>query len=788
MSSKLPLNLEDLLRQRTVEGDRIEYKAGWNPDATIKTLCAFANDFENLGGGYIIIGQDCDEHGQPVFPPVGLAQQDLDRIQRELLAHCNAIQPSYFPHLSVERFEERFLIVLWAPGGQNRPYKAPRAVTARQKEYHYYIRRFSSTVEVGQNSEDEQELLRLTATVPFDDRQCQRAALEDLRLPLIQAYLKEVGSDLHSDAGKMPLADLCRQMNIVDGADEHVKPRNVGVLFFNDEPTNFLPGSQIDVVIFPKGPGGGELDEKVFRGPLHEQVRAALRFLQNHVLREKVVKHRNRAEATRIVNYPFAALEEALVNAVYHRSYELREPVEVRVNPDGIEILSYPGPDASIRPDALNGEKIVARRYRNRRIGEFLKELDLTEGRCTGIPTIRQAMAENGSPPPKFSTDDGRTYFLAELPVHPEMTGFDLGHVEGQERGHDEGQDGGQHPQLSETEAKILVFLARKPKSRAEIAEMLGMSSSRSGYLSRAIQQLRDAGLAELTIPEKPQSRNQRLGLTDKGEHTLPEPLRKKRADGSLYQRPSEIEASLAALELLPIKEIVERSKILDPHSAEYLPSECLLHFLRNTRKSTEIDDFRELFLSLRQRILAATPALERRSAGTSKLAVRAVDVSIQEGVLDAFNEMLCKDRNDYDDRLDYFEIRFNSALARLRLTARRTVMRTDSRTESMSPEEDTNAPSPEVEAALTKLKGFGEEEMPDFLYRSRLLAAINTLPNDEKRVIELILQDFLIDSTDPEVLTISKILGCSEKTVRNRRDRAFLKLRAALEQEKGNE
>jgi len=57
MSSRLPLNLKDLLRQRRVEGDRIEYKSGWSPDPTIRTLCAFANDFENLGGGYIIIGQ-----------------------------------------------------------------------------------------------------------------------------------------------------------------------------------------------------------------------------------------------------------------------------------------------------------------------------------------------------------------------------------------------------------------------------------------------------------------------------------------------------------------------------------------------------------------------------------------------------------------------------------------------------------------------------------------------------------------------------------------------------------
>ncbi len=68
MTSKLPINLEALLRQRTVEGDRVEYKAGWNPDPILRTICAFANDFENLGGGYIIIGQDCDNAGRPVFP------------------------------------------------------------------------------------------------------------------------------------------------------------------------------------------------------------------------------------------------------------------------------------------------------------------------------------------------------------------------------------------------------------------------------------------------------------------------------------------------------------------------------------------------------------------------------------------------------------------------------------------------------------------------------------------------------------------------------------------------
>jgi ATP-dependent DNA helicase RecG len=51
-------------------------------------------------------------------------------------------------------------------------------------------------------------------------------------------------------------------------------------------------------------------------------------------------------------------------------------------------------------------------------VGEFLKELDLTEGRFTGISKILKVMAANGSPAPEFETDDDRSYFLIRLPVH----------------------------------------------------------------------------------------------------------------------------------------------------------------------------------------------------------------------------------------------------------------------------------------------------------------------------------------------------------------------------------
>lgn len=76
----LPINLNDLLHGEPVEWERLEFKAGWNPLATLHTMCAFANDFHNLGGGYIIIGV-AEEHGWPVLPPVGLDAREIDAIQ-----------------------------------------------------------------------------------------------------------------------------------------------------------------------------------------------------------------------------------------------------------------------------------------------------------------------------------------------------------------------------------------------------------------------------------------------------------------------------------------------------------------------------------------------------------------------------------------------------------------------------------------------------------------------------------------------------------------------------------
>jgi ATP-dependent DNA helicase RecG len=64
------------------------------------------------------------------------------------------------------------------------------------------------------------------------------------------------------------------------------------------------------------------------------------------------------------------------------------------------------------------GDILKSRRYRNRRLGDFLKELDLTEGRSTGVPTIQEKLADNGSPRATFETTEDRLTFLVHIPIH----------------------------------------------------------------------------------------------------------------------------------------------------------------------------------------------------------------------------------------------------------------------------------------------------------------------------------------------------------------------------------
>lgn len=484
----LPININDLITGHTVEWDRIEFKEGWNPEAILHTICAFANDLNNWGGGYIIVGI-AENNGMPILPPKGLVPAQIDKIQKELIEITHHIDPFYSPVSEPVFYQGQQIFLIWVPGGQIRPYKTASSLSVKSSAKQYYIRKGSSTV-VAKHAEIKQ-LMELAATVPFDDRINNNASLYDLDLGLIRAFLQDIKSDLFESSVSMPFDELCRQMRIVSGPAEYLKPINAGLLFFNKNPNSFFRGAITEIIQFIDDTGTS-FSEKKLTGPIHHQIRSALDFIKTNILEERVIKIRGKAKALRFFNYPFGAVEEALVNAYYHRSYEHQNSIEINIHPDKIEILSFPGPLPPVDNKALKGKRVVSRDYRNRRIGDFLKELDLTEGRATGLPKIYREMERNESPLPLFITDNEKVSFLAILPVHNLFLGADQNEFS-----------------LSETEFSIIVICTRKDSSKSEIASALKLSSQ-SGTLKRLLPKLISEGFLNYTIPEKPNSSAQK--------------------------------------------------------------------------------------------------------------------------------------------------------------------------------------------------------------------------------------------------------------------------------------
>ncbi len=401
--------------------------------------------------------------------------------------HRTAVQSRYRTGF----FLGKYIIVIRAAGGYGRPYKASEDVFSEKSNKLYYIRKFSSTIVASPG--EEKELFYISTDIPFDDRPNLAADIGDLDIGLLRQHLKEIGSSLYDISAKSDVLDIAKDMQLVSGPPENLKPLNVGILMFSERPEKYFRYARIEVVDIPD-PTGSNMTEKTFTGPIQRQLRDALAFIKNYTIKEAVLKSPDKAEAARIFNCPYAAIEEILANAVYHRSYQINEPITVRINPESIEITSFPGFDRSISDKNIAELQIRARVYRNCRIGGFLKELKLIEGRNTGFPNAIKALNTNGSGALKFDMDENRSYLSVTIPVHPYFV---------------------TKPQRSEKELqyreKIVAALKEKPLSKNELAKTLGYKSI-SAKLSAAVDKL----LEERVLVRVIVGNSAKIGVADK--------------------------------------------------------------------------------------------------------------------------------------------------------------------------------------------------------------------------------------------------------------------------------
>lgn len=419
----LPINIEDLLTKRKIETNRIEFKSGWNPDKIYHTICAFATDLENTGGGYILVGVE-EENGIAKRPVKGIEESEIDKILKNMTAFDSKISPHYMSKVSIEEVDGKTILVIWAPAGINRPYSVMESVVAKGKSIaKYYVRSKSSTIEA--KGEILDEVRSLANRIPFDERGNDAISITDISGVLVYQYLSSINSKLVENFTSRPLIDILDEMDLTTGPLENRLIKNCAAMMFCEHPEKFFPVTQVDIVLFPEGSIENPdimLEVPKIVGPIPQLISKTLSYLRTNVIKQRITKPSDNEKSIKIFNYPYQALEEAVVNALYHRDYEEREPVEITIEPTHIDILSYAGPDRSISFEAIKAaRKLKARRYRNRRLGDFLKELDLTEGRATGIPTIQKNLSQNGNAPAIIDTDEKRSYFLITIPCHEQM-------------------------------------------------------------------------------------------------------------------------------------------------------------------------------------------------------------------------------------------------------------------------------------------------------------------------------------------------------------------------------
>ncbi|MFA1677377.1 DNA-binding response regulator [Rhizobium mongolense] len=253
--------------------------------------------------------------------------------------------------------------------------------------------------------------------------------------------------------------------------------------------------------------------------------------------------------------------------------------------------------------------------------------------------------------------------------------------------------------------------------------------------------------------------------------------LRKRGLNGELYKRDPKVESLIGELMVLSRDELIARAAIKKLSDPGYVPSECLVYFIRATRYDNNEGWFERLYRILMERVLRSVPR-SLSSDGKTESLTRCV---VRDKVFSRFVEMLSADRASYVDKLDYFEVRFDGAVASLRRDAQEQAWRDENRSQPLEYDEESGELTAEVETAAGAYDPFAPPNFDDPVYRSRLDAAIEALPPEQIRIIHMLKEGFPIDSKEPDVMTISKALGRSEKTIRTYRDKAIAALRSAL-------
>ena len=374
-------DIQDMLQSG--EGYKLEFKRNVNSDLA-KEMVAFAN----ASGGTIVIGINDDN----TINGTDTTNEARSRIQT-IARDCD-------PSVDITQEVIGNVVIIHIPEGKDKPYRCTTG---------FYLRS-------GANSEkmDRNEIIRFIKAegkVLFDELEESRAAFPSgLDQEMVEQYRQLAG--ISSSTGT---AHLLPNLGVVVPTANGLVLNNTGVLFFGQDPASLIPQSVVVCVAYKGATKVNILDKKEFGFNLIRNIDEAMAFLKRHLNVKYEITKKRRIEKLEI---PEVVLREAVVNAVAHRNYfEKGASVMIEIFDNRVEISNPGGLPKGLRPEDF-GKRTLAR---NPLITGLLNRAGYIEKLGTGVPRIRQAMAEAELPEPEFDFNDFFTIILRRYNIKAEI-------------------------------------------------------------------------------------------------------------------------------------------------------------------------------------------------------------------------------------------------------------------------------------------------------------------------------------------------------------------------------
>jgi len=474
------VNLDDLKALvRKGESERAEFKRSTGQrTAAAKTVCAMLNGL----GGFVVFG--VDDKGEIA------GQQVSTKTLEELSNELRRIEPPAFPDIETIPLKgDKAIIFVSVPGGGG-----PYTFDGRP-----YMRNGPTTIRMPREEYDRRLLERMHATHRWENQPVpDEVTINDLDEEQIQITL-----DNAIRLGRLESTIRRDSESILRGLEliHNGKLLNAAVALYgkSDRLQPLYPQLEIRLARFRgKNRLADFADNRQYWGHAFSLLMRAESFLMDHVpIAGRVIPGKMIREDHPW--YPPRATREAIANAICHRDYKIPGgAVAVAMYDDHLEITNPGTFHFGITPEKLT--RSHESKPWNPIIANVFYRAGIIERWGSGTLNILDWCKENGNPPPTWQEQAGSVYVTFRPPsLAKDQVGTKLG--------------------LSGDQVEILRNCLTD-KAIRELMAIVGRSN-RTKFRDQVLKPLLEAGLIEMTIPDKPRSSKQKYRLTEKGQETL---------------------------------------------------------------------------------------------------------------------------------------------------------------------------------------------------------------------------------------------------------------------------